>query len=55
MGTIYLATSKKVSLLLSSFRSTFGHESGINRPPSSARPCIKTSSNDFDLSFPRVL
>ena len=44
-GTIHLATSIKLSRVFIRSRSTCGHESGINKPPSAAKPCIRTSSN----------
>ena len=54
-GTICFATSTKESKCLSSSISTWGQWSGINKPPSLARPCIKTSSKVLLESCPLVL
>ena len=54
-GTISFAISVKVVLVLNFSISTLGQKSGINKPPSLAKPCIKTSSKVLPKSFPLVL
>ena len=54
-GTIHLATSIKLSRVFIFSMSTCGQTSGINKPPSAAKPCIRTSSNVLLWSIPLVL
>ena len=53
-GTMHLAISINDVLDLISSKSTLGQESGIKRPPSSARPCIKIEAKSLLESFPLV-
>ena len=53
-GTIHLAISTNDVLDLISSKSTSGQKSGIKRPPSSAKPCIKIDAKSLLESLPLV-